>query len=78
MSIIAHPTSRTITAGQNVAFTIAASGNPTPTYQWQSSSNGTTWTNLANTSPYSGVTSATLTITGPPRGNCGKGLKWEE
>jgi uncharacterized membrane protein YgcG len=63
-TIIAHPTSRTVTAGQNATFTIAASGNPAPTYQWQSSSNGTTWTNLANTSPYSGVTSAMLTITG--------------
>ena len=31
------------------ALTVSASGNPTPTYQWQSSANGTTWSNISNT-----------------------------
>ncbi|WP_414661646.1 beta strand repeat-containing protein [Horticoccus sp. 23ND18S-11] len=30
-----HPTSQTVTAGANVTFTVAATGSPTPTLQWQ-------------------------------------------
>jgi hypothetical protein len=53
-----NPTSQTVTAGQNVSFTAAASGNPTPTVQWQVSTNGgSTYTNI------SGATSTTLTLT---------------
>lgn len=49
---------------QNTSFTVVASGL-TITYQWQVSSNGgTTFTNLTNTIPYSGVNTNTLTITG--------------
>jgi alpha-tubulin suppressor-like RCC1 family protein len=63
-TITTSPANQIVTASQNASFTIAASGNPAPTYQWQSSTDDTTWANLSNTSPYSGVTSATLTITG--------------
>ncbi|MGB7219150.1 MAG: immunoglobulin domain-containing protein [Vicinamibacterales bacterium] len=63
-AITAHPTSQTIVAGSNASFTVAASGTPTPTYQWQLSTNGgASWTNLTNTAPYNGVTTATLTVT---------------
>jgi alpha-tubulin suppressor-like RCC1 family protein len=43
----AHPADRVATAGQTVAFAAAASGTPTPSYQWQVSTNdGATWTNV--------------------------------
>ncbi len=52
-----QPVNQTITAGQTVSFTAAASGNPTPTVQWQVSSDGTTW------NPISGATNPTYTFT---------------
>ena len=58
-TITTQPTNQTATEGQNAVFTVAASGNPTPTYQWQvSTNNGSSWTNI------SGATSATYTLTG--------------
>ncbi|MFA5263491.1 MAG: immunoglobulin domain-containing protein [Opitutaceae bacterium] len=59
-----QPTNATVTIGQNVTFSATASGAPTPALQWQVSTNGgSTWTNLADGAPYSGVTTGTLTIT---------------
>jgi hypothetical protein len=56
--VTTNPTSQTITAGQSVSFVAAATGNPTPTVQWQVSTNsGSTWTNV------SGATSTTYTFT---------------
>ena len=47
-----------MTAGQTATFTAAASGNPTPTVQWQVSTDG------GNTfTPIAGTTSTTLSIT---------------
>jgi hypothetical protein len=58
-SVSTNPTSSTVTAGSNVTFTAAASGNPAPSVQWQvSTDGGTTYTVIA------GVTSTTLTLTG--------------
>jgi len=55
--------SSTICSGSNTSFTVAASGTSL-TYQWQlSTDGGTTYNNLSNTAPYSGVTTATLNIT---------------
>jgi hypothetical protein len=60
----AEPTSRFVTVGQTVAFTVAASGTPVPSYQWQQSVNGgASWTNLTEAAPYSGVNLPTLTVT---------------
>jgi sugar lactone lactonase YvrE len=48
-------------------MTIAVSGSPVPTLQWQVSGDaGASWTSLTNGGPYSGVSSNTLTITGAP------------
>jgi probable HAF family extracellular repeat protein len=56
-SITGNPSNRTVTAGQTATFTAAASGKPTPTVQWQvSSDGGKTFTNL------SGANSTTLTL----------------
>jgi hypothetical protein len=53
-----NPTSQTVAAGTVVTFTAAATGTPTPTVQWQVSTNGgSTWTNIA------GAMSTTLTFT---------------
>jgi hypothetical protein len=42
-----NPSNRTTTAGDYVTFTAAATGSPTPTVQWQvSTDGGTTWTNI--------------------------------
>jgi alpha-tubulin suppressor-like RCC1 family protein len=65
-AITTQPANTTIIAGANATFTVAATGKPPPTYQWQSSTNGTNWTNLSNSAPYGGVTTATLAITAAP------------
>ena len=57
-----QPAYQSIAAGQSASFTITPFSNSV-TYQWQQEAPGaTTWTNLSNNSTYSGVTTATLTI----------------
>jgi len=57
-SITTQPTRQTITAGQTATFTAAATGSPTPTVQWQvSTDGGVTFSNV------SGATSTTLSFT---------------
>jgi hypothetical protein len=59
-AVTTQPTSQSITYGQNASFQAAASGTPTPTMQWQvSTDNGANWNNLA------GATSTTLALTQP-------------
>src|SRR5262249_25118157 len=41
-SITTNPTNQTVNAGQTATFTAAATGTPTPTVQWQVSTNGGT------------------------------------
>jgi alpha-tubulin suppressor-like RCC1 family protein len=56
-TVTTQPISLTVTAGQSATFTAAASGFPTPTVQWQvSTDHGVTF------SPVSGATTDTLTI----------------
>lgn len=62
-SISSHPVNSTIGAGSNTSFSVTASASSI-VYQWQVSTNGgSTWSNLFNTGIYSGVTTATLTLT---------------
>jgi hypothetical protein len=59
----ASPVTVAVAAGTQTVFGAAAGGNPTPTYQWQKSTNGgTTWTNLSNDGTYSGVTTGLLVV----------------
>ena len=52
-----NPTSQTVNAGQTATFTVGASGNPTPTVQWQQSTGtGGPFTDIP------GATSTTYTI----------------
>ncbi|MBS1510792.1 MAG: M36 family metallopeptidase [Bacteroidetes bacterium] len=60
--ITAQPVSKSVCNGGSVSFNVAATGTGIA-YQWQLSiDNGVTYTNLANTAPYSGVTTSTLGI----------------
>jgi serine protease len=57
--ITTQPTNQTVNEGNSVAFTAAATGNPTPTVEWQvSTDGGSSWTSVA------GGNSASLTLTG--------------
>ena len=60
-AITGNPPNRTICVGSNTTFSITAT-NATA-YQWQVNA-GSGFTNLTNVAPYSGATTATLTITG--------------
>jgi alpha-tubulin suppressor-like RCC1 family protein len=58
-----QPANQTTSVGGRASFTVAATGNPTPTYQWQfSADGGNTWTSLTDTASYSGATYGTLTV----------------
>ena len=59
-----QPVNKSTDVGGAVVFAAGVSGFPLPVLQWQVSSNGTTWADLTNTAPYSGVTTPSLTITG--------------
>jgi hypothetical protein len=62
-SIVTHPVDRTIYAGSNTTFSCSGAGTSIA-YQWQlSTDNGLNWYNLADGGVYSGVTTATMTIT---------------
>ncbi|HEY4302665.1 MAG TPA: immunoglobulin domain-containing protein [Candidatus Didemnitutus sp.] len=54
------PASQAVTAGQSVTFSVAASGTPAPTYQWQ-----------FNGKNISGATNATYTIASAQAANAG-------
>jgi Putative Ig domain len=57
VAITNNPTSQSVLVGQPVTFTAAASGDPTPTVEWQvSTDNGATYT------PITGATSTSFTI----------------
>jgi hypothetical protein len=61
-AIVTQPANQTVAPGETATFTVAASGNPA--YQWQVSTNGgSTWTDMTDVAPYSGVTTTTLTVT---------------
>ncbi|MFM5917119.1 MAG: autotransporter domain-containing protein [Novosphingobium sp.] len=65
-SVTQNPASQTVNAGGNVSFTAAATGSPTPTVQWQQSTDGgATFQNIA------GATATTLSFTalGSQNGN---------
>ncbi len=55
------PPSKTVTTGHGTSF---SAGGTTGSIQWQiSTNNGTSWSNLTDSSIYSGTTTSTLTIT---------------
>jgi alpha-tubulin suppressor-like RCC1 family protein len=65
-----NPTSVTVEEGQPASFTATASGSPTPTVQWERSTNGgSTW------APVEGATSTTLTIASTSTSESGNQLR---
>jgi hypothetical protein len=61
-AITANPVNSSIYATGSTSFSVTASGT-SPGYQWQVSTNGgSSFTNLSNVVPYSGINAATLTI----------------
>jgi Domain of unknown function (DUF4214)/Immunoglobulin I-set domain/Regulator of chromosome condensation (RCC1) repeat len=65
LTINSQPTDQVSTIGSTARFVVVAAGVPTPSYQWQvSTDGGNIWTNLTETMPYSGTATETLTITG--------------
>ncbi len=63
---VVTPAVQTICTDKVATFSVQATGTGI-TYQWQVSTDaGITYTNIANNTIYSGVTTATLTITAPP------------
>lgn len=59
----AQPSNRSVTSGVAVSFTVAVSGTPTPTLRWQQSADGgSTWQDVPAAAPFSGVATASLTI----------------
>src|SRR6185436_20935727 len=64
-SIGTQPGNQSVPIGGTATFSVAASGNPTPFYQWQRQAGGVgAFSDLSDTDPYSGAATATLTITG--------------
>ncbi|HUG11306.1 MAG TPA: immunoglobulin domain-containing protein, partial [Opitutaceae bacterium] len=77
--ITAHPGNQGVNVGEDASFTVAASGSPTPTIQWESSSNGgSIWENvtdgfvLPSGPAYSGATTTTLQVVGATSGVSGR------
>lgn len=67
-----QPLPKSVRATFPASFTVATSGFPTPTWQWQRLPAGSsTWANLTNAGPYSGVTTLTLSVTGTTVGMSG-------
>jgi hypothetical protein len=61
--ISSQPLSQTPTLGKNVVYSVTASGNPLPTYQWQRQTSGSaSWTSLSDNASYSGSAMASLTV----------------
>lgn len=62
-NISSGPANQVICLNENTTFGVTATGTGVM-YQWQVSTTGTLWTNVISSSIYSGVNTATLTITG--------------
>lgn len=63
-NIVLPPANATICAGGNTGFSVTATGGSL-TYQWQVSTNGgSSYSNITNAGVYSGVTAASMNITG--------------
>jgi len=62
-SIVTQPVSAYASPGATATFSVAAAGDPTLAYQWQSGPAGGPFTNVVNGGQYSGATFSTLTVT---------------
>ncbi|MEO6613489.1 MAG: zinc-dependent metalloprotease family protein [Chitinophagaceae bacterium] len=65
VTITAQPVNKLICSETNTSFTVAASSSQPISYQWQVNT-GSGFANVPNAAPYSGGTTATLSITNAP------------
>jgi len=62
-AFIAQPANAVVRVGTGASFGVAATGLPTPTFQWQRlPSGGSAWANLTNNATYNGSATANLTV----------------
>ena len=62
-TILTPPADQTVTPGQTAVFAVLADGTPTPNFQWQEQTSGTTnWYNLADDANYSGSSASSLVV----------------
>ena len=64
--ISTHPNDQGFFAGNGANFYVSADAVPDPTYHWELSTNGSTWSKLSNSEIYRDVTTRSLYITGIP------------
>jgi hypothetical protein len=64
---VTNPSNQTVTEGGTATFTVTPSGTPTPSVQWQVSTDGTNYTNLTDGSGVSGSTTSSLQLSGVTR-----------
>jgi sugar lactone lactonase YvrE len=67
-AITGQPANQTVLQGRTAQFSVGATGNPAVRYQWQMApaSNPGSFQDVADTAPFSGARTATLTITAAP------------
>ncbi|MEI6861982.1 MAG: MBG domain-containing protein, partial [Verrucomicrobiota bacterium] len=76
-SFTASVANRTVVAGKTVSFAAVTAGSSPITLQWQSAPAGSdVFTNLTNSASFSGVTTATLTVTATGSAVANSGLKF--
>ena len=62
-TVTRQPAAQLAVSGQTAWFSVAVAASPRPSFQWQCSANqGSAWSDLANDTVYSGVTTAMLAI----------------
>jgi uncharacterized delta-60 repeat protein len=61
-SIQTQPRDVSLPPGWVAQFSVVATAQPTPTYRWQLSSNGSTWTDVPDQAPYYGATTNVLSV----------------
>lgn len=57
-TISTQPTNQSVTEGQTATFSVTATGNPAPSYKWEGSSDGVTWTAISTATSSSYTTGA--------------------
>lgn len=67
-SITTQPVQRMVCEGQSATFSVAMNNPTGVTYQWKMLNSAGVWVNVTNAAPYSGATTAVLTINNVPIG----------
>ena len=72
-AISSQPVAAAVAVGASPTFSVAATGNPTPTYQWRYKPAGSSgdFVNITPSATYTGSTTATLTVVGVTSGMTG-------